>query len=178
MKPDLMVFPPAYSLPAEVHRDRSDCALRPHDGDPPPELVVEILSGRRTTGSRRVCTRLWAWPSTGCLMWVAFAGRIHQWNCPCGSWRPLCTRPAFVDSSRCRGPVGGPGVWRRSAGPALSPAARSLRAAFPVVGCGIRAVGRTGVSRPGATGGAGGGTDGDGHCCAALPARAPAFQIP
>lgn len=43
VKPDLMVFPPAYVLPADAHRDRSDCALRVHEGAPPPELVVEIL---------------------------------------------------------------------------------------------------------------------------------------
>ena len=43
VKPDLMVFPPAYELPVEAHRDRSDCALRVHEGAPPPELAVEIL---------------------------------------------------------------------------------------------------------------------------------------
>ena len=43
VKPDLMVFPPAYELPADAHRDRSDCALRMHKGAPPPELAVEIL---------------------------------------------------------------------------------------------------------------------------------------
>ena len=44
VKPDLMVFPPAYELPVDGHRDRSDCALRVHEGAPPPELAVEILS--------------------------------------------------------------------------------------------------------------------------------------
>ena len=44
VKPDLMVFPPAYELPADAHRERSDCALRVHEGAPPPELAVEILS--------------------------------------------------------------------------------------------------------------------------------------
>ena len=44
VKPDLMLFPPAFALPADEHRDRSDCALRVHEGAPPPELVVEILS--------------------------------------------------------------------------------------------------------------------------------------
>ena len=44
VKPDLMVFPPAHELPAEAHRDRSDCALRVREGAPPPELAVEILS--------------------------------------------------------------------------------------------------------------------------------------
>ena len=44
VKPDLMVFPSVYALPTGVHRDRSDCAPRTYEGDPPPELVVEILS--------------------------------------------------------------------------------------------------------------------------------------
>lgn len=44
VKPDLMVFPPTHELPANAHRDRSDCALRVHEGAPPPELAVEILS--------------------------------------------------------------------------------------------------------------------------------------
>jgi len=44
VKPDLMVFPPTHELPADAHRDRSDCALRVHEGAPPPELAVEILS--------------------------------------------------------------------------------------------------------------------------------------
>ena len=44
VKPDLMLFPPAFELPEDEHRDRSGCVLRVHEGAPPPELVVEILS--------------------------------------------------------------------------------------------------------------------------------------
>ena len=60
VKPDLMVFPPAYALPAEAHRERSDCALRPHEGEPPPELVVEILSGSSVARDYGVKARLYA----------------------------------------------------------------------------------------------------------------------
>ena len=60
VKPDLMVFPLAYELPAGVHRDRSDCALRPHEGEPPPELVVEVLSVSSVARDYGVKARLYA----------------------------------------------------------------------------------------------------------------------
>ena len=60
VKPDLMVFPPAHALPAGVHRDRSDCALRPHEGEPLPELVVEILSVSSVARDYGVKARLYA----------------------------------------------------------------------------------------------------------------------
>ena len=60
VKPDLMVFPPAYALPAGMHRDRSDCALRPHEGEPPPELVVEILLVSSAARDYGVKARLYA----------------------------------------------------------------------------------------------------------------------
>ena len=44
VKPNLMVFPPHFALPAGVRRPRADCALRLHRDAPPPELVVEILT--------------------------------------------------------------------------------------------------------------------------------------
>ena len=56
VKPDLMLFPPEFELPADAHRERRDCALRVHEGAPPPELVVEILSVssvRRDYGVKR-----------------------------------------------------------------------------------------------------------------------------
>ena len=44
VKPNLMVFPPNFALSAGERRPRADCALRLHQDDPPPELVVEILT--------------------------------------------------------------------------------------------------------------------------------------
>ncbi|MDE0673190.1 MAG: Uma2 family endonuclease [Caldilineaceae bacterium] len=47
VRPDLMVLPSALELPPEEDLDpddKPDRALRLHEGDPPPELVLEILS--------------------------------------------------------------------------------------------------------------------------------------
>ena len=81
VKPDLMVFPPAYALPVDAHRDRSDCALRTHEGDPPPELVVEILSVSSVTrdygGKRRLYAALGV-PE----YWVCDVGGIRHPNSP------------------------------------------------------------------------------------------------
>ena len=76
VKPDLMVFPPAFELPADAHRERPDCALRMHEGAPPPELVVEILSVSSVARDYGVKMRMYA------LLGVA-----EYWICDVGGIR-------------------------------------------------------------------------------------------
>ena len=76
VKPDLMLFPPEFELPAGEHRERRDCALRVHEGAPPPELVVEILSVssvRRDYGVKREL--------------YAALGVVEYWICDVGGIR-------------------------------------------------------------------------------------------
>ena len=76
VKPDLMVFPPAYALPAGVRRERRDCALRTHEGEPPPELVVEVLSVSSVARDYGVKARLYA-----------ALGVAEYWVCDVGGMR-------------------------------------------------------------------------------------------
>ena len=81
VKPDLMVFPPAYELPVETHRDRSDCALRVHEGAPPPELAVDILSVSSVARDYGVKRELYA--ALGVReYWICDVGGIRHPNSP------------------------------------------------------------------------------------------------
>ena len=81
VKPDLMVFPPAYVLPADDHRDRSDCALRVHEGAPPPELAVEILLVSSVARDYGVKRQLYA--ALGVQeYWICDVGGIRHPNSP------------------------------------------------------------------------------------------------
>ena len=81
VKPDLMVFPQAYELPPGVHRDRRDCALRTHEGAPPPELVVEVLSVSSVARDYGVKARLYA--ALGVAeYWVCDVGGMRRPNSP------------------------------------------------------------------------------------------------
>ena len=81
VKPDLMVFPPAYELPTGAHRDRSDCALRVHEGAPPPELLVEILSVSSVTRDYGVKRQLYA--ALGVReYWICDVGGIRHPSSP------------------------------------------------------------------------------------------------
>ena len=81
VKPDLMVFPPAYELPADTHRDRSDCALRVHEGAPPPELAVEILLVTSVARDYEVKRQLYA--ALGVReYWICDVGGIRHPNSP------------------------------------------------------------------------------------------------
>ena len=204
VKPDLMVFPPAYELPAGVHRDRSDCALRTHEGAPPPELVVEVLSVSSVARDYGVKARLYA--ALGVAeYWVCDVGGMRRPDSPVelsvfrlgadGRYAPVPpSRPPVGAGDRWAVPVYGGGVLGRPF--RLRPGAYEPRFQWWDAAQGRwrdpesdaaheRQVG-TGASRPGAAGdpggkpgrGPGGGTDGAGHGCAALPVRAPAFQGP
>ena len=76
VKPDLMVFPPAYALPPGVHRERSDCVLRMHEGEPPPELVVEVLLVSSAARDHGVKARLYE-----------ALGVAEYWVCDVGGMR-------------------------------------------------------------------------------------------
>ena len=84
VKPDLMVFPPAYVLPADAHRDRSDCALRVHEGAPPAGAggrnPVGLFRGAGLRSQAAVCMQPSACASTGYVTWAASAIRTHPWN--------------------------------------------------------------------------------------------------
>ncbi len=124
VKPDLMVFPPAYALPAGVHRDRSDCALRPHEDEPPPELVVEILSVSSVARDYGVKARLYA--ALGVAeYWVCDVGGIRGPDSPVelsvlrlgtdGRYAPVPpSQPPVGTGDRSEVPVYGGGVLGRS----------------------------------------------------------------
>ena len=81
VKPDLMLFPPAFELPADAHRERSDCALRVHEGAPPPELAVEILSAssvRRDYGVKRQLYEALGVPE----YWICDVGGVRRKGSP------------------------------------------------------------------------------------------------
>lgn len=123
VKPDLMVFPPAYALPTEAHRDRSDCALRTHEGEPPPELVVEILSVSSVARDYGVKARLYA--ALGVAeYWVCDVGSVRGPDSPVelsvfrlgadGLYAPVSpSRPPAGSGDRWEVPVYGRGVLDR-----------------------------------------------------------------
>ena len=131
VKPDLMVFPPAYALPAGVRRERRDCALRTHEGEPPPELVVEVLSVSSVARDYGVKARLYE-----------ALGVAEYWVCDVGGMR----RPGSpVELSVFR-----PGADGRYAPvpPSRLPVGAGDRWEVPVYGGG--ALGRPFRLRPGA----------------------------
>ena len=131
VKPDLMVFPPAYALPAGMHRDRSDCVLRMHEGAPPPELVVEVLSVSSVARDYGVKARLYA-----------ALGVAEYWVCDVGGMR----RPdSPVELSVFR--LGADGRYA-PVPPSPSPLGAGDRWAVPVYGGGV--LGRPFRLRPGA----------------------------
>ena len=81
VKPDLMVFPPAYELPEGERRERPDCALRVHEGAPPPELVVEILSASSVARDYGVKRRLYALLDVA-EYWICDVGGIRHPGSP------------------------------------------------------------------------------------------------
>ena len=81
VKPDLMVFPPTYELPEGEHRNRPDCALRVHEGAPPPELVVEILSASSVARDYGVKMRLYALLGVA-EYWICDVGGIRNPSSP------------------------------------------------------------------------------------------------
>ncbi|MYA03163.1 MAG: Uma2 family endonuclease [Caldilineaceae bacterium SB0664_bin_22] len=123
VKPDLMVFPSVYELPTGVHRDRSDCALRTHEGEPPPELVVEILSVSSVARDYGVKARLYA--ALGVAeYWVCDVGGIRGPDSPVelsvfrlgadGLYAPVSSsQPPAGSGDRWEVPVYGSGVLDR-----------------------------------------------------------------
>ena len=123
VKPDLMVLPPAYALPSGVHRDRSDCALRTHEGEPSPELVVEILSVSSVARDYGVKARLYA--ALGVVeYWVCDVGGIRGPDSPVelsvfrlgtdGLYAPVSpSQPLAGSGDRWEVPVYGSGVLDR-----------------------------------------------------------------
>ena len=81
VKPDLMVFPSAFELPEGAHRDRPDCALRVHEGAPPPELVVEILSVSSVARDYGVKMRLYELLGVA-EYWICDVGGIRNAGSP------------------------------------------------------------------------------------------------
>ena len=114
VKPDLMVFPPACELPTGAHRDRSDCALRVHEGAPPPELAVEILSVSSVARDYGVKRQLYA--ALGVReYWICDVDGIRQPSSPVElqAYRPAADRtyaevpPAWTDAA----PDEAPAFW-------------------------------------------------------------------
>ena len=123
VKPDLMVFPQAYALPAGVHRERRDCALRTHEGAPPPELVVEVLSVSSVARDYGVKARLYAALDVP-EYWVCDVGGMRRPNSPVelsvfrlgadGRYAPVApSRPPVGAGDRWEVPVYGGGVLGR-----------------------------------------------------------------
>ena len=81
VKPNLMVFPTHFALPSGVRRPRTDCALRLHQDDPLPVLVVEILTW--TTVQQDLVDKRRLYVALGVReYWVCDAGGIRAVGSP------------------------------------------------------------------------------------------------
>ncbi len=125
VKPDLMVFPSAYALSADAHRDRRDCSLRLHEGAPPPELVVEILSVSSVVRDYGVKAQLYA-----------ALGVAEYWVCDVGGIRgpdsPVELSVFRLDVDRLYAAVPATGQPNGSGAPSDSPAYWSDVCSAPV----------------------------------------------
>ena len=149
VKPNLMVFPPNFALSAGERRPRADCALRLHQDDPPPELVVEILTW--TTVQQDLVDKQRLYAALGVReYWVCDVGGIRAADSPvelqvfrltdAGDYA-LCTGGVGMGDggcpapAGCTAPVGRAGLLECGVRHARPADHRGLRTAVPVVGC-------------------------------------------